>query len=236
MSGWSGIYFRYDIEDKGIFKMNYKGLIGNQYKGFEPYHIFVRATEGVNAAIGCLTNVAHGNVNERISRTIDVDFVCRYVADSIKARIWYNDDEDVNNEAFMDKADSKNENLGINASSFFFNDCNYYGGFFVDVKGYVRERVEVDESHPNGRRNKLEIKYAFVDNTSCPQIIMTPRQYVEHFAEFFNDDCYGKEIMDEINGILTEYDEEPLGELMTRDELAEYVSIKKVKEYLHNNE
>jgi len=185
MSGWSGIYFRYDIQDRRFSPTDYKGLIGNQYKGFEPYHIFVRATEGVSSALGCLLYPSHGDLDESIRRTIDVDFVSKCIAISSPARIWA---EDEDSKYDIDKNPLDEDCLGIRASSFFFNDCNYYGGCFIDVKGFVNERVEKDERHPFGRRNMLNIKYAFVDNTECPKKIMTARQYVEHFSAYINAD------------------------------------------------
>lgn len=98
----------------------------------------------------------------------------------------------------------------------------------------TNERVERDEEHPYGRRNMLEIKYAFVDDTECPKKIMTPRQYVEHFSEHFNADVLGEEIMGEINRILAECDDGALGELMSKDELAEYLSNASVKAYIQS--
>lgn len=231
MSGWSGIYFRYDVEDRRFSTTNYKGLIGNQYKGFEPYHIFVRATEGVSSAVGCLIHASYGNLDENVRRTIDVDFVSKCIEINSPASIW-GEDEDSQEDANEIQTDEVS--LGIRASSFFFNDCNYYGGCLVDVKGFVNERVEQDDEHAYGRRNKLEIKYAFVDDTYCPKKIMTPRQYVDHFSEHFNVDVLGEELMGEINRILTECDKGALGELMTKDELAEYLSHSSVKAYMQS--
>jgi len=211
MSGWSGIYFRYDVEERGYFPGQYKGLVGNHYKGFEPYHIFVRATEGVHAAVACLFLAPYGNLEENIRRTIDVDFVTRMVEIGMPAEVRGKDQ---------------------NGSSFFFNDCNYYGGCVVDVKGFVNERVEVDEENPHGRQYDLKVKYAFVDDTQCPTKLMTPRQYVEHFSKYFSDECLGEDLMEEIEKILEKSDQGEYGELMTMEEYAEYVSSASVKEYL----
>lgn len=270
MSGWSGIYYRYEIEDRGFRGEKYKGLVGNRYKGFEPYHIFVRATEAGNAAHGCLFFARYGDLDVRISRTLDVDFVNRFVEFSRPATLWdkseieeesdYDEDQyedadcdvdqyedadcdegskedigcDVDQYEDADCDEEEEETLGIIGSSFFFNDCNYYGGCMIDVKGYINERVEESEEYPFGRRHDLYIKYAFVDNTEYPTKIMTPRQYVEHFSNYFTEEYLGKETVEEINKILAKCDEGSMGELMTVEELAEFVSTASVKEYLGN--
>lgn len=210
MSGFSGIYFRYDIEDlryaviSGGCGERYRGLIGNQYKGFEPYHLLVRGTTSVGAAIGSLTRASYGDLNERIRRTLDVDFITRCVELSTPAAVWKS-------------ADGKSDPL-----SFFFNDDNYYGGVLIDVTGTVNARAG-QEGGARGRVHHLDVKYAFVDDTECPKKIMTPRQYAAQFAEFFTGERLGDVLAQEVERVLTEFETEAPWSLMTQAQVDAFI-------------
>lgn len=204
MSGFSGIYFRYEVENRSKWREGevYKGLVANKYKGFEPYHIFTRATESVFAAIRCLCTSEYDPILE-ISRLIDTDFITKSIEINSDQRFSFIPIEDKDH--YIDYL--------------FFNDCNYYGGFYIDIKGYINERVPVDEEHPYGIKHELKIKYAFVDNTESPELFMTAKEYVSHFQNYFTEDAIGKKLATAVQNILEDFDDD---NLMTEEEFEEY--------------
>lgn len=235
MSGFSAIYFRYKIEDRDPIRGKgkiYKGFIGRAYKGFMPYHIFVRGTVSVEAAISSLLSIRYIS-DEEIRRTIDVDFVARQVDIGISL------EDDVEPKEKFEKRLKENfdEALEENMSSIFFVDCNYYGGFFVDIDGYIGDRNAFEENKPTF---DFKIKYCFVDNVDDPELIMDVHDYVEHFKEYFTEDNINPRLVKEVNEILNTWDDddpnlEPQDSILSLEELEDY-KITTILDYIYGDD
>jgi len=210
MSDKASIFVRYNFRDDKN-NLNFKGFIGNHYRGFDPYGMISRALCGMiffskNAPyIRSISEMSERDLDfQKYRRSFDVDFFrCNiqvsYDSTSEVRKKWSEENYKVHKEEIV--------------SDFFWCDTDF-GQLLIDIYG--------DKNNPT-------IKYAYVNNAYGREAILDVDSYRRRY-NLGNTPFDEDEKMDDIVIAFKE-----MATLMTSEEVEEFCSESAI-EYLFSKE